>query len=84
MGSRLNVFVSSVQKELENERIAVTELVASDPFLDRHVRPVLFEQMPGSSVSSVSTTDGRVMMASRPRIASMRRRNGGACRPTSS
>lgn len=47
---RLSVFVSSVQKELENERIAVTELVASDPFLGRHVRPVLFEQMPGSSL----------------------------------
>ena len=46
--SHLRVFVSSIQKELENERIAVTELVASDPFLDRHVRPVLFEQMPGS------------------------------------
>lgn len=51
MTNHLNVFVSSVQKELENERIAVTELVASDPFLGRHVHPVLFEQMPGSSLS---------------------------------
>ncbi|MGI6387990.1 MAG: DUF4062 domain-containing protein [Desulfomonilia bacterium] len=30
--SILKIFVSSVQKELENERIAVTELVSSDPF----------------------------------------------------
>lgn len=43
---RLSVFVSSVQKELENEGIAVTELVASDPLLGRHMRPILFEQMP--------------------------------------
>lgn len=52
MSNSLNIFVSSVQKELENERIAVTELVASDPFLGRYVRPVLFEQMPGSSLSA--------------------------------
>jgi hypothetical protein len=34
---KLRIFVSSVQKELENERIAITELVSSDPFLGRHV-----------------------------------------------
>lgn len=40
----LNVFVSSVQKELENER-AVTELVASDPFLGRRVRQVFCQEV---------------------------------------
>lgn len=49
---RLKIFVSSVQKELENERIAVTELIASDPFLERNVEPVLFEQLPASSKSA--------------------------------
>jgi ATP-dependent DNA helicase RecG len=43
------VFVSSVQKELENERLAVAETVAMDPFLQRHVTPVLFEQLPAST-----------------------------------
>jgi ATP-dependent DNA helicase RecG len=45
----LRVFVSSVQKELENERLAVAETVALDPFLQRHVAPILFEQLPASS-----------------------------------
>lgn len=43
---KIRIFVSSVQKELENERIAVSELVALDPFLDRHIDPILFEQLP--------------------------------------
>lgn len=38
---KLRIFVSSVQKELENERIAITELVSSDPFLGRHVEACL-------------------------------------------
>lgn len=48
---KIRVFVSSVQKELENERIAVSELVALDPFLYRYVDPVLFEHLPASAAS---------------------------------
>jgi predicted HTH transcriptional regulator len=49
---KLRIFVSSVQKELENERIAITELVSSDPFLDRHVKTILFEELPASASSA--------------------------------
>lgn len=52
--AKLHLFVSSVQKELENERIAITELVASDPFLNREVQPILFEELPASSQSPQS------------------------------
>ena len=31
--SKLRVFVSSVQKELENERVAVASLITTDPWL---------------------------------------------------
>ncbi len=51
MMGKLRIFVSSVQKELENERMAVTELVSSDPFLDRHVEAILFEDLPASASS---------------------------------
>ena len=53
--SILKIFVSSVQKELENERIAVTELVSSDPFLNRNITPILFEQLPASAKSAEVT-----------------------------
>lgn len=49
---KLRIFVSSVQKELENERIAITELVSSDPFLDRHIKAILFEELPASANSA--------------------------------
>ncbi|MCM2356602.1 MAG: DUF4062 domain-containing protein [Geobacteraceae bacterium] len=49
---KLRIFVSSVQKELENERIAITELVSSDPFLGRHVEAILFEELPASAISA--------------------------------
>lgn len=49
---KLRIFVSSVQKELENERIAITELISSDPFLGRHVEAVLFEELPASASSA--------------------------------
>ena len=51
---KLKIFVSSVQKELENERIAITELVSSDPFLGRHVEAILFEELPASANSPES------------------------------
>jgi len=45
---RLNVFVSSVQKELEDERVIVQNLLNTDPFLDTHYAPVLYEFEPAS------------------------------------
>ena len=40
--------MSSVQKELENERIAVAEIITTDPFLSSHFIPVLYEYEPAS------------------------------------
>jgi ATP-dependent DNA helicase RecG len=44
--NKLRVFVSSVQKEMEPERVAVASLITTDPFLMRHCEPVLFEKEP--------------------------------------
>jgi predicted HTH transcriptional regulator len=44
--SKLRVFVSSVQKELENERVAIASLITTDPWLLQHCEPVLFEKEP--------------------------------------
>lgn len=43
---KLRIFVSSNQKELTAERRAVKTLVASDPFLDEHCVPILYEDEP--------------------------------------
>ncbi|WP_410509961.1 helix-turn-helix domain-containing protein [Methanosarcina hadiensis] len=43
------IFVSSVQKELEDERLIVQNLVSTDPFLSAHCAPVLYEYEPASS-----------------------------------
>lgn len=43
---QLRVFISSVQKELASERLAVQILLTTDPFLQQHTRPVLFEHEP--------------------------------------
>lgn len=49
MSDKLRVFVSSVQRELANERIAVLELITTiDPFLAAHCDPVLYEFEPAS------------------------------------
>lgn len=45
---KLRLFVSSVQKELEPERLAIASLVTTDPFLSEHVEPVLFNKEPVS------------------------------------
>lgn len=47
--SKLKVFVSSVQKELESERVAISSLITTDPFLMQHCEPVLFEYEPAPS-----------------------------------
>jgi ATP-dependent DNA helicase RecG len=44
--SQLRVFVSSVQKELALERAAVATIISTDPFLQKHCLPVLFEMEP--------------------------------------
>ena len=44
----LRIFVSSVQKELEDERLIVQNLVSTDPFLSAHCVPVLYEFEPAS------------------------------------
>jgi predicted HTH transcriptional regulator len=44
--SQLLVFVSSVQKELELERAAVATVISTDPFLQKHCVPFLFETEP--------------------------------------
>lgn len=41
----VRVFTSSVQKELEPERIALFSLLTTDPTLKDYVEPVLFEQL---------------------------------------
>jgi len=48
MTKKLRVFVSSVQKELEDERLIVQNLVNTDPFLSAHCIPVLYELEPAS------------------------------------
>lgn len=48
MTTKLHVFVSSVQKELEDERLIVQNLINTDPFLSAHCVPVLYELEPAS------------------------------------
>lgn len=48
MTAHLRVFVSSVQKELEDERLIVQNLVNTDPLLAAHCTPVLYEFEPAS------------------------------------
>jgi predicted HTH transcriptional regulator len=43
---QLRIFISSVQKELASERLALQILLTTDPFLQQHTRPVLFEHEP--------------------------------------
>jgi len=46
--SKLRVFVSSVQKELEHERAAVAQLIGVDPFLLKKCEAVLYDKEPPS------------------------------------
>jgi predicted HTH transcriptional regulator len=48
MSEKLNIFVSSVQKELEDERVIVQNLLSTDPFLSAHCSPILYEFEPAS------------------------------------
>ncbi len=48
MSEKLRVFVSSVQQELEDERVIIQNLLNTDPFLSAHYSPVLYEFEPAS------------------------------------
>ncbi|MEN6420908.1 MAG: helix-turn-helix domain-containing protein [Smithella sp.] len=48
MTAKLRIFVSSVQKELEDERLIVQNLVNTDAFLSAYCVPVLYEFEPAS------------------------------------
>jgi ATP-dependent DNA helicase RecG len=48
MDTPLKVFVSSVQKELESERLVVSNLIQTDPFLKDVAVPILYEKEPAS------------------------------------
>jgi len=50
----LRVFVSSVQKELEDERVVVQNLISTDAFLSAHCSPVLYEYEPASPDGAVN------------------------------
>jgi ATP-dependent DNA helicase RecG len=49
MTAKLRIFVSSVQKELNDERLIVQNLVNTDGFLSAHCVPVLYEREPASA-----------------------------------
>ena len=55
----LRIFVSSVQKELEDERLIVQNLVSTDSFLSAHCAPILYELEPASPENAVEVACGR-------------------------
>lgn len=46
--TKLRVFVSSVQRELEDERLIAQNLLNTDSFLSAHCEPILYELEPAS------------------------------------
>jgi len=48
MNQKLCIFVSSGQRELEDERVIVQNLLNTDSFLAAHCLPVLYEYEPAS------------------------------------
>lgn len=52
MDKKLRLFISSVQKELENERLTVLALVTTDPFLLANCEAILYEYSPASPEKS--------------------------------
>ena len=51
--SKLRVFVSSVEKELEDERLIIQNLIQTDSFLQKHCSPVLYEFEPASPADAL-------------------------------
>ena len=43
---KYKIFISSVQKEMEHERSTISSLITTDPFLNEHLIPVLFDKEP--------------------------------------
>ena len=46
--SKTRIFISSVQKEFEAERLALCEYILADPLLGRFFEPFIFESLPAS------------------------------------
>ena len=53
MSATLRLFVCSVQKELEDERLIIQNLVNTDSFLSAHCTPVLYEFEPASPAKAL-------------------------------
>jgi predicted HTH transcriptional regulator len=51
--SKLRIFVSSAQQELENERQTVLSLVSTDSFLQQHCEAVLYEMEPAAPKKAI-------------------------------
>lgn len=45
---KIKIFVSSVQKELEDERVIIQNLLSTDDYLSAHCLPILYEFEPAS------------------------------------
>ena len=60
MTTKLHIFVSSVQKELEDERLIVQNLVNTDAFLSSYCTPVLYELEPASPGKALDGCPGSV------------------------
>lgn len=60
MTSLFKVFVSSVQKELEDERLIIQNLLNTDPFLSAHCTYRLKELVQSSSNRKVKSTNRKV------------------------
>ena len=58
MTKPLRVFVSSVQKEMESERLLVSNLIQTDPFLKDVATSVLYEKEPASPNSALGECIG--------------------------
>jgi len=57
---KLHVFVSSVQQELEDERLIVQNLIQTDPFLQKYCEPKLYEFEPASAADALEECLGLV------------------------
>jgi ATP-dependent DNA helicase RecG len=65
MDEKLRVFVSSVQSELEDERLIVQNLINTDQFLSAHCAPVLYEFEPASPEKAL---DGCIAAVDRSQV----------------
>jgi hypothetical protein len=73
MTTRLRVFVISAQKELEDERLIVQNLVNTDSFLSVHCVPVLFELEPASPDNALESCEPNRKVIVKPRVVIVNR-----------